>query len=226
MRLDLKGHVPGVVEGDDAGVVHECRVDPRLVDPLGRRANVRLQQAVDRLRADVALGRAGGRAAVVDTGAEGLVDAVLAPGLRQHFQLGVGWLAAFALEVIADGAHLVQVQRQPPLRADAQERFVVGVPQRNDVDVQLGRLDHERRRDRRVDGDPLDDRVIERLGQRRQLGGCQRCGHVVALAGGGAFELRQAQPVCGFDKILGHGVGDAGEKRNFDGVWVGGRTNV
>ena len=113
--LDFERQVVVVVEGDDTGVVDEGRAHPGLVGPLGGRADVGLEQRVDLLLVHVAVGV---DLAVVDQRAEGLVDAVLGPRLRQRLQLDIGRLAAFLAVVILNRLHLGQIEGKPSLQAD------------------------------------------------------------------------------------------------------------
>ncbi len=85
-------------------------------------------------------GRARSWSGVPNAGFEGLVDAVLAPGLSQHFQLSVGGVAPLAAVVGPDGAHLLQVEGQATLPADGLQHGVVGVPQRDDLHRIVGLL--------------------------------------------------------------------------------------
>src|SRR2546427_11099574 len=50
---------------------------------------------------------------------------VLRPGLRQCFELNVGWLATLLSIVMLDSSHLVQVQGQQPFLARSKQ-FLVG----------------------------------------------------------------------------------------------------
>ncbi len=137
MGLDLVDQVDLVVEGDHAGVVVEHRDQPGAavalpqpaVDLLGQAADVGGEQRADGLGRAVAL-------AVGDRGVEDLVLAVLAPGLGQALELDVGGGAAEAggaaarcrgggAEVVADGGHLGERQRQQSLAADPLELVVV-----------------------------------------------------------------------------------------------------
>ena len=88
LHLEAQERLP--VERDDAGVVVEDRAqEPAPAgEPLGGRADVRLEQRVDRLL-PAAL-------AVADRRVEDLVLAVLRPGLGDHLQLDVGHRAARA----------------------------------------------------------------------------------------------------------------------------------
>ena len=111
VRLDLDGEIQFVVEGDDAGVVHEDRPQPAGVQ-LGGRPPQGVEQAVMARHLHPAVGAGTGE---VDLRLEGLVDAVLRPGLRQGLELGIAGVAAARREVVPDGSHLRHVQRQHPL---------------------------------------------------------------------------------------------------------------
>ena len=96
------------------------------------------------------------------------MDAVLGPGLGQHLQLDVGGLAARPAEIVLDGAHLGQVQRQAALPADGFEARRIGCGQRDDLDRGVSRLRKgERRGHGPVEGVSLDDRVGEQAVLRR-----------------------------------------------------------
>ncbi len=212
VRFDLERQVVLFVEGDDARVVHEGRPHPGPVHALGGGADVRLEQAV---HSDAAL-----RPGVVNQRLERLVDAVFAPGLRQHFQLGVGGVAAFRLKTGADGLHLGQVEGEAALGAEGQQRVVVRLAQRDHLDCVVRRLKgDERRRDRAVQAVALDHRVGEHLdSQPAQVGGGERAAEQEALAGGGPFQAGAAQQAGGAHQVFGGGVGYTGEQREFYGM--------
>ena len=89
--FDFERQVVFVVEAHDTGVIDKGGAHPRAVDLFGGGADVRVEQAVDRLGCAVGAG-------VVDVGFERLVDAMFAPRLRQHFEFDVGRFAAFLLD--------------------------------------------------------------------------------------------------------------------------------
>ena len=55
---------------------------------------------------------------VLNLALEGLVAAMLRPGLSQSLQFNVGGIAALATEVVLDGLHLLQIEGQHTLTAD------------------------------------------------------------------------------------------------------------
>ncbi len=71
----------------------------------------------------VAIGR--GVAGVVDGGFEGLVDAVLGPGLGEGFEFDVGGVSAQGLVVVLDGLHLVEVEEEVSFAREFFELMVV-----------------------------------------------------------------------------------------------------
>ena len=102
-----------VVEPDDAGVVAEDAHQP-VACQLARRAEDRLlEQVVDRppLEGDPPFKR--------------LVRAVLAPGLGERLQLAVGRVPAEPGEVVADGLHLGETQRELARPAQRDQRRVI-----------------------------------------------------------------------------------------------------
>ena len=80
--FDLEADVVLVVEPDDAGVVGEDAHQPVAAQVVRRLEDRLLEQVVDRASAER------------DAAAQGLVRAVLAPGLGQGLELAVGRLAA------------------------------------------------------------------------------------------------------------------------------------
>ncbi|MBV6438181.1 MAG: hypothetical protein AELANPGJ_03480 [Anaerolineae bacterium] len=158
MRLDFERDIECVVERDDAGVVDESRAHPRLSELFGRGTNVRLEQAVDFLRDRLAVGRSAvRRAGVGDLGAEGFVYAVFRPRLRQHFEFDISRVALNLLEIRLNRAHLVEIEREPPVFAEI-EQGVAGKPaHRDDLDRVVGGLNgDERRADGRIEADAVD----------------------------------------------------------------------
>jgi hypothetical protein len=117
VRFDLERDVVLFIKGNDPGVVHECGTHPRLVDRFRCGTDVRAQQSIDPLLcAPFAL--TGQRRVIVDHRLEGLVDAVFAPRLRDHFQFGIGRVAPFGGVIIADRPHFVQVERESAFAAN------------------------------------------------------------------------------------------------------------
>ena len=125
--LDLDAHGVVVVEADDARVVDEYGLGPiePLVDELeGRRCNGGLEEVVDGDRAvvvDLVVGARGPvdvgdvRAVVVDCCFEGLVDAVLGPGLGEGLELDVRGFTIEGDVLVADCTHLIQREEQVSL---------------------------------------------------------------------------------------------------------------
>jgi hypothetical protein len=130
LDLDVDGVV--VVEGDDARVVDEDGEGPvdAFFDELeGRGGDGGLEEVVDGDRAvgvelvPRAVGPVDGVVfeivgSVGDGGFEGLVDAVLGPGLGEGFELDGGGLAVERFVLVADGAHLVEVEEEVGVAAE------------------------------------------------------------------------------------------------------------
>ncbi len=112
VRLHLERQVPFIGKLDDSGVIDECRYHPGLIHLLGGSPDIGFQDAVDLLRHRLRVGWcAMCGTGVSHSGLERLMNAVFAPRLRQHFDFGVGRLTVGLVEVIANGSHLVDVQR-------------------------------------------------------------------------------------------------------------------
>ena len=101
VRLGLEGERRARDERHDAGVAHERRPDERRTDGLGRRT-----QPVEQRWAGLALVRGDGRP-------EGLVGAVLAPGLGERLQLDVGRVSAFPAEVACTASSSAASRARP-----------------------------------------------------------------------------------------------------------------
>ena len=158
MGLGLDGEVEPVVEGHDAGVVDEGAADPRRPDGVGGGPQVGVQEAVD------IAGRGG------DAGPEGLVGAVLAPGLGQGLQLGVGGIATLGGEPLLDGHHLVSGQAEAADPADLQQGVVVQLAEGDDPGGERRGPEIGVGRGQVADGPPLDDGVVQHLvGQQLEL---------------------------------------------------------
>ncbi len=118
--LDLEGQVQRVVKGDDAGVVDKGRVQPVGIDDFGGGADVLVEQAVDCLLVDdLAVGILNRE---IDLGAEGLMHAVLRPGLCQGLQFDVGGRTAQVGIKLLDDSHLIQIEGEQALSAERQQR--------------------------------------------------------------------------------------------------------
>ena len=207
----LKARSSSVVKRDDAGVVDEGGAHPGAVNLVGGGADIGVEQTVD-------AGRDAVRSRVVDFRLERFVNAVFAPGLGHHFQLGVGRFPFLFAEIALDGLHLGQRERQPPRLADGQQGLVVRGRQGNGGHCLVGRLvAEERRGDGRVDGDALDDGIgQDALGDGAQGLSVERALQLIALAGCGPFDPVNAQQPGGADEVVGRGVGDAGQQGDID----------
>ena len=98
VSLDLEADVMVGVEPDDAGVVGEDGDEPVAPHLLRGAEDGPLEEVIDHL------------AVVLDPAAEGLVRAMLAPGLGQRLELAVRRLAAEAGEMGLDGAELGEAE--------------------------------------------------------------------------------------------------------------------
>ncbi len=126
--LDLEHQVVLVVEADHAGVVGEYAHAPvigaqRAANFAGGREDRLLEHVVEPPRA---LGPV-----IIDAAGQGLVAAMLAPGLGDRLQLDVGRIAIELAKMCLDGPHLGQRQVELPLAAEPLERRVVGRAQRH-----------------------------------------------------------------------------------------------
>ena len=155
--LDLDAHALGVVVLDDAAVVLEHRQAPRRGDVIGRLGDGLFEQVVDDRHT---VGRG-----VFDQALQGLVDAVLGPGLGERFEFDVGGVALQGAEMRLDRLHLVQGQAQAAL---ARQLHQAGIVERGEGDLGA-RVAHvtagQAQADglARVDGDLLDRPVGEAL---------------------------------------------------------------
>jgi hypothetical protein len=121
VRLDLERYLQLVVEFYYAGVVDEGRQHPGGGYLVGGFLDVAFKDVVHERRiAGAALGLPD-----LDQGLEGLVDAVLAPGLGHRLELGVGAGPVFVPVVVTYGAHLDQVERCTPLSRQRKQGRVV-----------------------------------------------------------------------------------------------------
>ena len=214
MCLDLEADVVLVVEANDSGVVGEDADQPVEPQLLGRGEDGLLEEVVDRppLELDLAL--------------QGLVRAVLAPGLGQGFQLTVGRVAVEPGEVPLDGPHLGQVERELPRPAHLQERLVIHRAERHGEQPKLVMPPLAQMVERQAAKGRLLDGLVGQhaLDQTRQLLG--RPVDLVAANGShslhGEAELAQ-QRACAF----GFGIGHAGPGQYVDDrpVRHGGRRN-
>ncbi len=220
MRLDLEGQVIAFVKGDDPGVIDKGRANPGLIDLLGGGAQIGLEQAVNLLLDRVGIRRcAGQRPRVANVGAEGLVNAVLGPGLCQHFEFGIAGVASILPEIAADGLHLVQVQRQPPFRAQVQQLLVVTFADGNPFDsITAGGVLDERRRNGGVDALPLDNRIRQQPRHRLQGFSAQVTLEQVALPGGGPLNSGDAKMFGSQSQIIGDGIGHTRQQGHVDDV--------
>ena len=150
VRLHLDAHGVRFVEGDHARVVHEHAQAPvdgarlRRIHQLMRcGGHSVLQQVVHHQRIAVTrMARSDTRArkqrwrarrkalfGVAHAALQRLVNAVLAPGLRDGLQLDLARLAALAAVLRLHGTHLVQAQEQVRFAAQTLKRGIVQIAQ-------------------------------------------------------------------------------------------------
>ena len=67
----------------------------------------------------------------IDGALERLVHAMLAPGLGQRLQLDVRWLAPALAEIVLNGLHLRQGEKQMPVAAQPRQLLIVQFAQRD-----------------------------------------------------------------------------------------------
>ena len=111
--FDLEADVVLVVEADDAGVVGKDAHQPVAFQVVRRLEDRLLEQVVDRVPAER------------DPAPQGLVRAVLAPGLGQRLELAVGWLAAELDEMPLDAFHFREAESELSRAAQVQELGIV-----------------------------------------------------------------------------------------------------
>ena len=152
----------------------------------------------------------------LDAGPEGLVHAVLGPGLGQRLQFGVVGGSAFAGEVVLDHPHLLDVERQDAGAAQGRELRVGQARELDGLDPEVGRgLVGERRRQLAL-GRPLDGVVGQQpAGQHRHVVVVEVADEVVAARrrhpDGGEPQLR-----CGPLQLTGVGIGHPGHGCHLD----------
>ena len=163
VRLDRRGMVVGLdldadvmiaVESHDAGVVSEDAHAP--VTPAERRTDL-ARRGKHRLLQEVVVTDGAVGAIVVDRAAEGLVAAVLAPGLGDRLELDLERRPAERGEVIAHGAELEGGKGQAALAAQLRERRVVEPVEGNlDLGERPGAATGEGPQQQRTDDDVMD----------------------------------------------------------------------
>ncbi len=95
MRFHLETERPLTIEINDTGIIHEDRETPGLVQLPGRLHHGALQQIIHHptIEREPAL--------------EGLVDAVLRPGLGQRLQLDIGRVPTLFLIIVNNGLKFI-----------------------------------------------------------------------------------------------------------------------
>ena len=199
---------------DDPGVVDERRAHPGRRNLVGRGLEVGADQAIDRLPARLPVHRLG----IVDGALEGLVHAVLRPGLRQALELHVGGLAALAGKIVLDGAHLDEVQRQEPVARERQEPLLPEGAEGHLAggEVRGGRGISDVRR-QGADLIVLDDVVgQEPAGDGVHVPFAQVAVQEVGLCRGGRLEARHPQKPGACYEVRGDTIRHAGEVADLD----------
>ena len=240
--LHLERHLVFVVERHDAGVVHERREYPRLVQRLRRRPQVGLDKArndFSRTRINTEghgfffrifpclsvkirvqyHPRHAAVAGIVDFGFEGLVLAMFRPGLGQDFQFDVGGIAVQRLKFSLNRPHLREGEEQHALDAQPLQGFIIQTADRDDVhSIARCGVRHEFGL-HRPHGVRLDHGIAEQFFRNAvQLGRGDIAFKGIARAGDDGFERADTQLSRAVQQVFGDGVGDAGVKSNFDGA--------
>ena len=135
VSLDFEGEVEVAVEGHYAGVVVERGTEPGWSDLLGNHPECGQQTLVGR-NLDRPVHP---RVLQADVSPERLVHAVLRPGLGQRLELGVGWIPSLTPEMIVNGPHLGEVEREQTVPAQAHQVVVRQTGQLHGFDPRLGR---------------------------------------------------------------------------------------
>ncbi len=205
--FDLEGQVVGIVEGDDARIVHKGGVEPGRCNGFRGRANVSAQETVDGLLGlDLPRPVQPGE---VDAGAEGLVDAVLGPGLGQGFQLHIGGIPALGHVEGLDCAHLGRIQGEEPVPAEGEQLRVGQGADGHRFHLIAGLCSHAKLGYNRAQAIMFHRFVTEELaGQAVQVGLAQ-VSHQLIAHGRGYLTGRQAQFGHPADQLPGFHIGDA-----------------
>ena len=244
VRLHLDAHGMRFVEGDHARVVHEHAQAPidgarlRRIHQLMRGCGHGvLQQVVHHQRVTVARMPGGQTRArkqrwrarrkpmlgVAHAALQRLVNAVLAPGLRDGLQFDLARLAALAAVLRLHGAHLVQVQEQVCLAAQALKRSVIQIAQRHVSNLGRARLGlgkvrwRPRRRMHRLHHGVCQQPLTDRVGL-RAIHALQ----IPSVAGQHAH-LRTRQLLDRQLHALGGSVGHTGQRKHLHHEAVRGR---
>ena len=216
MGFQLKGHIPAIVKGQDPSVVHKCGAHPGPGDLFRRAAQVGFEQPVNHLSLTI-------RTGVIHAGFERLMNAVLAPGLGQHLQFNVKWVASFPNKIRLDRLHFLQAERQAAIRAEGRKFLRGGCAQGDHIHpVAGGFFGHKGRGQGLVHRVALDHGVRKnRVRQAVQVFGGKCPIQQKALAGRHVQQPADSEPVRGSLQVLRHRVGDAGQQCDFNGVFGG-----
>ena len=184
----------------DACVAVECRDHKAGIDLVGRAPKL-IEQGLE----DRAIGQH-------DVGPKALVRAVLAPGLGERFEFGVGWQTVRCAEVVADHVQFGEVKGKPALRAEPTECVVV----ERKVDQLGGRhgglaqcvagLDVD------SSGPPLDDGIGVVAAD---LAVVERLIEIDEPANGGIGDVNTEQR-SSVDDLLSGGIGDSGDEADIE----------
>ena len=157
MRLDLDADALFVVELHDAGVVLKDADAPIvLAQPLTDFARC----GKDRLFEHVAELQVAGVVPIVNSAAQRLVRAVLAPGLGDRFQFDVGGITLQIDEVLADRPHFHQAEIQLALATEVGKLGIVHLADRDGRAAELIRVSQRNAVQRNRAPEHLLDRII------------------------------------------------------------------
>src|SRR5439155_16473909 len=125
VRFDLEADGIVIIENDHAGVVFENAQAKAVAAP---RDEI-LRALEDRLLDQVPVAADGFSRLVhdLDRALERLVNAVLAPGLRDRLQLDIARLTLPPAKIVSNGLHLLKREEQVPLAAESRELLVAQV---------------------------------------------------------------------------------------------------
>ena len=103
MRFDLEYNIIFIIKFDDARVIGKRRDTPSFIDGMGCTHNRAFEQPVN----DDCLAAVFG---ILNQSAEGLVDAMLRPGLRQSFKFNIGRVSLSPAKVGLNCLHFGKIQ--------------------------------------------------------------------------------------------------------------------
>src|SRR5439155_8559972 len=134
VRFDLEADGIVIIENDHAGVVFENAQAKAVVAP---RDEI-LRALEDRFLDQVPIAADGFSRLVhdLDRALERLVNAMLAPGLRDRLQLDVARLTLLPAKIVSNGLHLLEREEQVPVAAEPRELLVVQIADGNVLELE------------------------------------------------------------------------------------------